>query len=224
MQRIFLVRHGEVSNPDEHGYVRSRTGMPLTDAGRVHMRRVGDALREVPFTYAYSSPLPRCADSLQLILGERDVPVEIREDLQEVDMGQADGCTLAEVFTMLRPQVENRTLTSRELPPDVTFPGGESMYDVQRRALEALNAIFAAGHECVLVMTHSGVLRTVLCGILEMPLEGYTRIDQDYGCINLIHVDAGRPIVKMLNFSVGDPLKGAAPFNQWNDYQQRDQA
>ncbi|WP_354643778.1 histidine phosphatase family protein [Kitasatospora camelliae] len=54
---LYLARHGEAL-PDESG---------LTDRGRRQAELLGDRLRDIPFTAVHHGPLPRAAQTAQLI-------------------------------------------------------------------------------------------------------------------------------------------------------------
>ncbi|WP_418390600.1 histidine phosphatase family protein, partial [[Clostridium] scindens] len=70
--RIYLVRHGET----DWNIVRKlqgRTDIPLNEKGIKAAQKTGEALRNVPFTRAFSSPLKRAMDTAKLILGDRQI-------------------------------------------------------------------------------------------------------------------------------------------------------
>lgn len=84
---LYIVRHGEVDNPDGKVYGRERD-VPLSDAGTEQIRRLAQAvvsLGEVP-QYAYVSPLRRTRETAA-ILAEvwGEIPLEYRDELLETD-------------------------------------------------------------------------------------------------------------------------------------------
>ncbi|MFC8096403.1 histidine phosphatase family protein [Streptomyces sp. NPDC057301] len=67
---LYLVRHGEAS-PDESG---------LTEAGRQQATRLGQRLRDVPFSGVHHGPLPRAEQTARLIGDQlRNVPVHVSD-------------------------------------------------------------------------------------------------------------------------------------------------
>jgi alpha-ribazole phosphatase len=53
----------------------------------------------------------------------------------------------------------------------------------------------------VVVVTHAGVIRTLLAHWLAAPDEALFRIDQSYGCINVVDWVDGTPVVRRVNGS-----------------------
>jgi probable phosphoglycerate mutase len=62
----------------------------------------------------------------------------------------------------------------------------------------------------VLIAGHAGVNRLLLCHVLGIPTQHMFRIDQNYGCMNVLrgHEEAFR--VSLMNF-VPDGAAGAEP-------------
>jgi probable phosphoglycerate mutase len=65
-------------------------------------------------------------------------------------------------------------------------PGAESFADLRQRAGPFIRHIAAQSAGNTLIVTHAGVIRVLLCQVLEMPLSHLFRIHLDYGGITLI--------------------------------------
>src|SRR3990172_1839376 len=62
----------------------------------------------------------------------------------------------------------------------------------------------------VKVVAHGGVNRVILCDAMKLPMENFFRIEQDYGCLNVIdYFDDGVKVVKLLNGGVNQELRVA---------------
>ena len=73
--RIYMIRHGE-TEWNKLGRLQGRTDIPLNETGRELARRVGYALRDIPFSRAISSPLSRAVETARLVLeGQKDQAV-----------------------------------------------------------------------------------------------------------------------------------------------------
>jgi probable phosphoglycerate mutase len=69
-------------------------------------------------------------------------------------------------------------------------PGGESMRQVQERAVGALFELRQSHRDgTVLVVSHGDVIRAALLFALGMPLDLYSRIEVALASTNTIHID-----------------------------------
>jgi broad specificity phosphatase PhoE len=82
----------------------------------------------------------------------------------------------------------------------VRLPGGESLADVQVRALRALRLLESRRRgQTVAVVAHGGINKTILLEMLGAPLASFWRIRQHNACINVVELDGGQPRVVLLN-------------------------
>ena len=72
------------------------------------------------------------------------------------------------------------------------IPEGESLQEVRDRAMPRLKTLVA----------HAGVNRVILCDALSLPLENIFRLDQNYGCLNIIDYFPDFTMVRLLNGGV----------------------
>ena len=74
------------------------------------------------------------------------------------------------------------------------------MEDLQVRVLGKLKKILKGGEgKSILLVTHGGVSRVILCNALGLSLENLFRIEQDYGCLNIIEYFKDTTVVKLVN-------------------------
>jgi probable phosphoglycerate mutase len=144
---IVLARHGETewSRTMRH---TGRTDVPLTEAGRAEAGALTARLAERDFSRVLVSPLSRAVETSELAgLGER---AERREELLELDYGDYEGLTTAEI---------------RETVPGWTVwthgsPGGETLEDVGARLAPVVEELRSAEGD-VAVFAHGHVLRAM---------------------------------------------------------------
>jgi alpha-ribazole phosphatase len=80
-------------------------------------------------------------------------------------------------------------------------PGGESLMGVSGRVIPALWKVIEEnrGGE-ILLVGHGGVNRVILADAMKLDLHYIFRIDQDFGCLNIIdYYEDGVSVVKLLN-------------------------
>jgi len=78
--------------------------------------------------------------------------------------------------------------TQKTLPDSISQPLNISSSQIQNSSL---------GN--IVIVAHGGVNRVILCHLLGIPLENIFRIEQDYGCLNIIEFYDGYPVVKLIN-------------------------
>jgi broad specificity phosphatase PhoE len=81
--------------------------------------------------------------------------------------------------------------------------GGESFKDLQLRVMSKLDALLNEFKgKNILLVAHGGVNRVILFDLLRLDLQLLMRIDQNYGCVNIIDYYEEGPVVKLVNGEV----------------------
>ncbi len=176
MKTIYLLRHGETVLPP--GYALGRREVPLSDRGRTQMQRLGQLLRPHQITRLVASPLGRCRESAELL--GLDLPLQLDNDLAELDLGTWDGLSFDEVRHRFPEDYAARGRDLAAFRP----PGGESFQDLLARAWQALERIRQHLDQTAVVVAHAGVNRVLLCRILGLPLQQLFQLGQDHACLN----------------------------------------
>src|SRR5439155_25502730 len=129
-------------------------GVRLSDDGRAQAEALAGRIRGVPFAALYSSPLERCLETADAVAAARRFEVVEEPGVIEVGYGRWTGRPLAQ---LARTDLWKRV---QRTPGSVRFPGGDTLAEVQRRAVLALDSI-AARHprKVVGLVTHADVIR-----------------------------------------------------------------
>ena len=90
---------------------------------------------------------------------------------------------------------------------------GSSSIDVLVSRIPTLNPLLG---ECVLVVTHGDLIRTLLCHYLGAPLAAWRRIRTDNGGISAVATGEGACEVKFLN-ALPDPAR-ARDASHWGGH------
>ncbi|MBQ3988838.1 MAG: histidine phosphatase family protein [Ruminococcus sp.] len=154
---IHLIRHGAIDETLSGKYIGT-TDPPLSDKGKL-------ALKKLAFTHAYpqppvvfSSPLRRCTQTCAVLFPERK-PLVIA-NLSECNFGEWDGKTAEE----LKDSEDFQKWLAGD--NSVKPPRGESNADFVRRVCKIFESIVeglmkTGSTECA-VVTHGGVIMTLL--------------------------------------------------------------
>jgi len=194
--RIHLIRHGETTGSGEFRY-NGQAEVPLTHRGLDQYRTLAERLKNTSAAACYSSVLSRCMDGARILCADRDIqPVPIPE-LRELSFGKWEGLS----WTELEERFPEEWRARMNDFVNYRVPGGENLLDLRKRVLPAIVDIVEhhQGQE-VMVVAHGGVNRIILLEALGAPVSSMFRIEQDFGCLNIIDYYAdGNPVVKLLN-------------------------
>jgi len=134
--KLLLVRHGE-STWNAEGRYQGRKDPPLSARGALQAKALAERLSgsvDLRPNAIASSPLARARRTAETVAEKLACGVTIDERLIEISHGAWEG--------LLRTEIQRRwpdmMAAWRSAPDSVTFPGGESLADVQRRWQSAL--------------------------------------------------------------------------------------
>jgi len=156
---VYLIRHGE-TEWNLNGRWQGHADVPLNALGYRQARLLARRLAEssVRFDAIYSSDLDRAFQTAWELGAAVKVPVQLLPPLREIDLGAWSGLTYEEIKARFPSEIELLNLGH-----DIPRGGGESMRALQKRVVEAVDAIVAhhSGQTLALV-THGGCVRALL--------------------------------------------------------------
>jgi broad specificity phosphatase PhoE len=159
---IDLLRHGETRAGSVY---LGRSDALLSEHG---YRQMAEALPDAPRYHAVlSSPLARCAVFAQDYAQQHGLPLHFDARFQEIDFGAWDGRSAAEIAAADPGALENFWRD----PVVFTPPQAEPLLSFQARVLAAWQELTARyPGQRVLLVTHGGVMRIILCHLQQRPL------------------------------------------------------
>ena len=172
-----------------------RREVPLNREGILQAKRVARMLSQLKLDAIYSSPLKRALQTARLLAGKNSIPIRVDPDLTEVAFGRWEGFRLEE---LIRNKVYQRFINA---PLTAKVPGGETIRDVQRRALAATRRAareFPRGN--LLFVSHGDVIRAIICHCLRLPLQEFRRLKIDNGSLTALEVDGRWAEIKFMNY------------------------
>jgi broad specificity phosphatase PhoE len=173
---IFLARHGQTEWSIAHRHT-GRTDLPLTAAGEVDGRKLGERLRGTAFTRVFSSPLIRAKRTAELA----GYSPEIEPDLREWDYGEYEGKTSTEIRAG-RPG----WILFRDGPA-----GGESVAAIQGR-VDRLAAKLKGLSGNVLCFAHGHLLRVLAARWVNEPVVFASSLLLDTASVSILSFDHNR--------------------------------
>jgi broad specificity phosphatase PhoE len=199
MIRLVLARHGETVWHEENRYA-GRTDVALTVRGMAQAVQLAEWARGAKLNAVWSSPLSRARLTALPAAEAAFLPLQVNEQLREIDFGRAEGKTDAEM-RMLFP--EERAAFVRD-PVMHYLPDGEDPVRAAERGTAALYAIAEASGEGgrALIVAHNTLLRLVLCSLLGIPLARYRSSFPSFGNGTITEIAMSGSSVGLLSFNV----------------------
>lgn len=195
MSLLYLVRHGE-TNHNSEGRGLGHADVPLSPLGCEQARLLASRFERVPLDGVLSSPLERAAAVARTIAEPHGLPVEVRPELIELDVGETEGLTFAEIRERFPAFYAAWT---GDDPVAVSMPGGESIADLAAR-LAPLAAELSTGPERVLVIvSHNFALRVLVCQLMGIPLVSFRNFRLDLASVTTLSIQHGRAAIQALN-------------------------
>ena len=196
---VILLRHGRSVANITHTLAGRSEGVELDEKGAAQAEALVERVSGLPIKALVRSPLLRCRLTLEPLAAALGIAVFIDERLAEVDYGQWTGRQLSELTS------EPLWSVVQQQPSAAVFPGGESLAQVQARAVEAVrehDRRFAAEHgtdALWVACTHGDVIKAVLADALGTHLDSFQRITADPASMSVIRYTELRPFVVHVN-------------------------
>jgi phosphoserine phosphatase len=174
--QIFLVRHG-ATDWNLEGRCQGATDLALNETGIRQAEQIAAALTAETIHGIYSSNLKRAQQTAHLISLKHRLAVQIERDVRELDHGELEGLTFAEIKENYSDFIQKW----RTEPAEIQVPGGEKLADVAQRAWNGLNRIVQrhAVDETVAVVSHNFPILGIVCRITGTPLNHYRSFHVD---------------------------------------------
>jgi alpha-ribazole phosphatase len=187
---LYLLRHGATPL---HGLYVGSTDVSLAQEGREQVVRTGHLLVGEHIEHIFCSPMKRCLETLNLL--NLDATFEIDENLREIDFGRWEGCSFEEIAESDDSLVEEWRISGDSF----CFPEGECVKAFTRRVDEFAQKILAAANNRILVLSHGGTIRHLLCIFLELPPEKRMLFDIQAGGFSSVSLYGDTGILTRLN-------------------------
>ena len=167
---IYLIRHGRQNSK------LCNVDVELSPEGREQADLVGKRLQTYHIDVVYSSQLIRAKETADIINKYLNKPRVIEERIQEANFGTMTGMTNEAIDEKYGDYLAQRsTMTT-----DMTYPDGENCQMVYERAKAGLDDIvkdsLEKGYENICIVTHGGVLRALVTGIMGAPYKNWLAV------------------------------------------------
>jgi probable phosphomutase (TIGR03848 family) len=195
--KIVLIRHAH-STANAAGVLSGQLpDVHLSKSGKEQAERLAERLGKLTISQVQVSPMDRCSETLVPWLAKygKNVNVIMEPNLVEVDYGKWSGKKLA---TLSRLKLWRKV---QGQPSAVTFPDGESLAQMQVRAMRPIHKFFASDLEMTIMVSHGDVIKAIVASSLGMHLDDFQRIVIDPASITILESNGGAIRLTRLNDS-----------------------
>ena len=91
MATVLLIRHGRTTANSAGTLAGWTPGVQLDDVGHDQVSALGTRIAAVPLAAVVTSPLERCRQTTDAVIADRDIDVQVDEDVAEVRYGDWTG-------------------------------------------------------------------------------------------------------------------------------------
>lgn len=194
--RFYLIRHGE-TDWNKGGRYQGCTNIDLNAEGREQARLLGRRFEYLPLDHVYVSPLNRAVETAEQVAKAHGLTPIVDEHFKEINFGEWEGHTIQELS-----EKYGRAYTDFFKDPfDHPVPGEGSFQNAMKRAIEGFEALEKKHKgENIAIVSHGGLLRVMLVGLLGMGDEFYRKTWMTNTSITMLDVmEDGRRLLMTLN-------------------------
>ena len=196
-KRIILVRHGE-SVTNRNKTITGQGDVALTRNGRREANRASRFIQRKfgrSIDLILTSPLSRARVTSEFIADRVRAPIEEISVLMETDFGDWEGKKMSDI--RLEPGWEKY---ERD-PFHFSFPGGEHVQDVKKRALRFKSQLLRhEGWRTTVVVSHYTPIVFLVLSVIGNQNAEKSPIRIENASVSIIEIDGDREILGLLNY------------------------
>lgn len=190
--RLLLIRHGSTLDNEQQRYT-GQADVPLSQRGESQVAMLGRRLANEPMDILVTSDLQRARATGAAIARYHQIPVYEDASIREISLGAWEGVTFAEILER-DPQAYARW---QNKPLNVRPPEGVTIIQLRDRVMNALEFWYTNhAQDTVVWVTHGGVIRILLCRVLNVDLNSWGQYKRENAPITEVRLgqSAGGPI------------------------------
>ena len=178
----YIIRHAE----KEEGYFYNpklgHQDPPISKKGRLKAQKLLSFFSDKSIDRIYISEYIRTAQTIKNVAEKKELSPIIDNRLNEIDNGLIEGMS-EKVLQLRYPDVWN---AFQERDRDFQFPEGESGEEAQKR-IESFFEDKQASNEDLILVSHDGLIRLLMCYILKIPV--YRRWDFQVDTCGIMEIE-----------------------------------
>lgn len=185
---LIFIRHCETVANRENIF-RGRMDFPLNENGFRQAESLAQELLRFKIDVIYSSPLVRAMDTAKPIAREQKKDIITEPDITNISLGSWEGVSHKEISEKF-PKMYHLWRTE---PERLKIPGGETLSDVQKRSVSAVQHIVSLHNgKTIAIVSHRAVLKPLIAGLIGIKQPYFWKIHIDNASYSIVHYTALR--------------------------------
>lgn len=170
--KLIVARHGETVE-NAAGIIQGHLEGKLSGVGKKQAQKLAQRLKDEKIDAIYSSDLSRAVDTANEIAKfHKGASLHLTKELRERKHGNFEGKRRSEIDANAEEVSQFKSITKAP-------PNGENWFQVYERAQLFLDKITNAHpNQNILVVSHGGLVRAMICVIKKQPPEEMFNIDK----------------------------------------------
>jgi broad specificity phosphatase PhoE len=196
---LYFARHGEKKTDGVYNPSIKHTDPPLTAYGFKQAEALADYMKDRDIRAVYTSRYLRARQTAAPTAEMKSLPILEDQRIDEIDTGLIETLSYGEIERAY-PEFWEEFQGHRR---DVRFPGGETGRDVKTRQNAFLKDI-QTKNENILVVSHDGYLRLLVCSFLGLPVYKRYLFKTDYCGLSIFEYreDEGKWKIRAYNQTI----------------------
>lgn len=194
---VYFVRHGE-SQGNTDGFFQGRSDCDLSQNGILQLEALKERFKDIGYDVIYSSPLKRTIDTARAVNSALKLPIEIDNDLIEIDGGIFEGLSFKEITNLYPEDFDIFCNRLHLFAPE----NGESVLHVYERMIKTVDRIVRENvGKTVVLVSHGCAIKNYLCYATNTPHEKINELSwSDNTSVSKINFDESyTPSVEFMN-------------------------
>ena len=164
---FYILRHGDKEKGEFRNPELPLNDQPISEFGQEQARKLGDFFADREIAHIYVSAYQRTGQTIAFVAEHFGLTPVVDERLNEINIGAFENATREELEENF--PAELKAYFARNA--DFQFPNGESGSEAQGRVVEFLDAKRELhGDKNVIAVCHDGLLRTLMCYVMGIPV------------------------------------------------------
>lgn len=194
MKRLLFIRHGE-SLLNKERCVQGQLDSSLTERGIKQALCLLPELKKVKAETLTFSPLLRAKETADIIAEGLNIQGSVENKIMELFMGEWEEKSFQELIDGNK-EIFHRFISN---PADTEIPGAEKISLFKKRITEWLDNMLQMKENTHIIVTHAGVINTILCKVLDQDMNSLWHFKNDNCSICEITFNSGINRVLRIN-------------------------